>query len=241
MPLHRLDDATGLVHRAAGDPNAPPIIYLPGVHGDWTAQGRARPILTRDFHLVETAYPRIEKWSIDDFAHALKDLLDGLEIESAHIVGESFGSLVAWQFGIAHSERVRSFTLVGGFSRPPRFRVAAAAAAALKTVPTNLLESAIDLYVAGKSAVGQHRATFNSGAYPATRTLRGQLAAAKRMEIIQGSDFRKQLQEVPFPVRYIGGARDIVVPVRREIASCAPRAAQCPLFRPCSGRYRGPR
>lgn len=219
MPLGRLDDATGLLHQASGDPNAPPIIYLPGVHGDWTAQGRARPVLTRNFHLVETAYPRIEYWTIDDFALALKDLLDSLGLDSAHIVGESFGSLVAWRFGIANPERVRSFTLVGGFSSAPRFRVAAAAAAALKSVPTSLLESAIDLYVAGKSAVGQHRATFGSGAYPATRTLRGQLAAAKRMEIIQEADFRDQLQQVHFPVRYVGGARDIVVPVRREIAT----------------------
>ena len=219
MPLRRLDDASGLVHQATGDPDAPPIVYLPGVHGDWTAQARARPQLSQDFHLIETAYPRIDSWSIDDFARALKDLLDGLGIESAHIVGESFGSLVAWQFGIANPDRVRSYTLVGGFARPPRFAVAAAAAAALKSLPTAMLESAIDLYVAGKSAIGEHRDTFESGAYPATRTQRGRQATANRMSIIQGSDFRDQLHEVRFPVRYIGGARDVVVPVRREIAT----------------------
>lgn len=219
MPLRGLDQTRGLVHQAAGDPNAPPILYLPGVHGDWTPQVRARPILTRDFHFVETAYPRIENWSIDDYARALKELLDGLGIESAHIVGESFGSLVAWQFGIANPERVRSFTLVGGFSRPPRFRLATAAAAALKSLPTKLLESAIDLYIAGKAAVGEHRETFESGAYPATRTRRGRRATANRMTIIQESEFRDQLKEIQFPVRYLGGARDILVPVRREIAT----------------------
>ena len=219
MPLRRLDYATGLVHQVTGDPNAPPILYLPGVHGDWTPQVRARSILGRDFHVVETAYPRIENWSIDDYARALKELLEGLRIDSAHIVGESFGSLVAWQFGIANPERVRSFTLVGGFSRPPRFRVAAVAAAALKSLPTGVLESAIDVYVAGKSATGERRETFESGAYPATRTPRGRRAAANRMTIIQESDFRDQLKEIRFPVRYVGGARDIVVPVRREIAT----------------------
>jgi aminoacrylate hydrolase len=217
MPLRLLDDAAGLVYQATGDPDAPPILYLPGVHGDWTPQVRARSILSRDFHFVETAYPRIENWSIDDYARALKEMLDGLGIESAHIVGESFGSLVAWQFGIANPDRVRSFTLVGGFSRPPRFRVAAAAA--LKALPNNLLESAIDVYVAGKSAAGERRETFESGAYPATRTPRGRRATANRMTIIQESDFRDQLKQIKFPVRYLGGARDIVVPVRREIAT----------------------
>lgn len=219
MPLRRLDQATGLLHQAAGDPSAPPILYLPGVHGDWTPQGRARPILSRDFHFVETAYPRIDHWSIEDYGRALKELLDSLEIESAHVVGESFGSLVAWQFGIAHPQRVRSFTLVGGFTRPPRFGVAAAASAALKSIPTGVLESAIDFYVAGKTAMGEHRETFDAGAYPAARTQRGRRATARRMSIIQASEFRRHLTQIQFPVRYLGGARDIVVPVRREIAT----------------------
>ncbi len=219
MPLRRLDSAKELVHQESGDRNAPPILYLPGVHGDWTPQLAARPLLSRDFRFIETAYPRIETWSIDDFAQALKNLLDDLGIESAHIVGESFGSLVMWQFGIANPERVRSFTLVGGFSRPPRFRVAAAAAAALKSLPTSLLESAIDLYVAGRSALGEDRESFDIGAYPAARTLQGRRATAKRMSIIQASDFTAQLQEIKFPVRYLGATNDIVVPVRREIAT----------------------
>lgn len=220
MPLRGLSDVSGFVHQTGGKKTGPPLVYLPGVHGDWTAQGRARPILSRDFHLIETAYPRIETWSIDDFAAALKDLLDSLGIESTHLVGESFGSLVAWKFGIAHPERVRSFTLVGGFARPPRLGVAAAAASALRVIPTSMLESAIDLYVAGKSALGQQRDSFaDLGAYPAARTERGQRAVANRMRIIQKTDFRDQLEMVRFPVRYVGGARDIVVPVRREIAT----------------------
>ncbi len=219
MPLRQLDSAEGLVHQRAGDPDAPPVLYLPGVHGDWTPQIGARPLLSRDYHFVETAYPRIDTWSIDDYARALNALLDELGIESAHIVGESFGSLVGWQFGIENPERIRSFTLVGGFARPPRFRIASAAAVALKKLPNGLLESGIDYYVAGKSAFGQSRETFDVGAYPATRTERGRRATANRMNIIQGSDFSTQLKEVSFPVRYLGGANDIVVPIRREIAT----------------------
>lgn len=219
MPLRELDQARGLLHRSTGDRSAPPVLYLPGVHGDWTPQVRARPILGREFQLIETAYPRIEHWSIDDFARALLELLDRLNIETAHIVGESFGSLVAWQFGVLHPSRVRSFTLVGGFSRPPRFGVAALAATALKSVPTRWLESGIDAYVAGKSALGEHRETSDFGPYPAARTYRGRRATANRMNIIQRVDFREHLGQINFPVRYVGGSRDIIVPVRREIAT----------------------
>lgn len=219
MPLRQLDSARELVHQRAGHPDAPPLLYLPGVHGDWTPQVGARSCLSEKFHLVETAYPRVDHWSIDDYARSLNDLLDKLGIESAHIVGESFGSLVGWQFGVTNPHRVRSFTLLGGFARAPRFRVAAAASAALKTLPTGLLESTIDFYVAGKKVIGQQRETFDTGAYPATRTESGRLATANRMSIIQSTDFREHLSDIEFPVRYLGGANDVVVPVRREIST----------------------
>ena len=219
MPIRQLASAEELVHQESGDRQATPVLYLPGVHGDWTPQLAARPLLSREFRFIETAYPRIETWSIEDFARALKRLLDDLGIESAHIVGESFGSLVMWQFGLANPERVRSFTLVGGFCRPPRFRVAAAASAALKSMPTSVLESIIDRYVARRSALGEERESFDIGAYPAARTLQGRRATANRMSIIQASDFTVRLKEIESPVRYLGGANDIVVPVRREIAT----------------------
>jgi pimeloyl-ACP methyl ester carboxylesterase len=44
----------------------------------------------------------------DDFAA----LLDALEIESAHVVGASFGGLVALEFAVAHPARVASLVLL---------------------------------------------------------------------------------------------------------------------------------
>lgn len=219
MPMDQLATADGLVHQESGAPLATPILFLPGVHGDWTPQLAARPLLNREFRFIETAYPRIATWSMDDFARALKQLLDDLGIESAHIVAESFGSLILWQFGLTHPKRVRSGTLLGGFSRPPRFRGAAAASVALRAMPTSLLESIIDIYVARRTALGEKRDCFEMGAYPAARTRQGRYATANRLVMIQTSDFRNRLREVEFPVRYLGGARDIVVPVRREIAT----------------------
>ena len=218
------DRTSGLLFQATGPRHAMPVLYLPGVHGDWTPQAAAGRHFRRSFYLIETAYPRVETWSIDDYAQAVDDLLDRLGIESAHVVGESFGSLVGWQFGVRRPDRIRSFTLLGGFTRPPRMRIAAAAAATLKSLPTHVLESAIDSYVAAKAVTRQSRqpidlGTVDASVYPATRTTRGRLATANRMQIIQSADFRGRLQEIRFPVRYIGGAFDFIVPVRREIAT----------------------
>lgn len=219
MPLRKLDQASGLVHQISGARDCPTIVYLPGVHGDWTPHERARPMLSREAHFIETAYPRLPHWALDDFSDALEDLLKRLGIESAHLVGESFGSLVAWQFGLTRPERVRSLVLVGGFAQAPRFGVAAAAGRTLQLLPTFLLEAGIDMYVALKNTRGELRCASGQGAYPVTRTDRGRRATANRMAIIQRSDFRGKLTEIRFPVRYLGGARDVVVPVRREIAT----------------------
>lgn len=221
MPLRLLDHFSGLIHQATGKEDSPPVVYLPGVHGDWTPLARARSLLNAEVRLVEAAYPRLSHWKLEDFARALEELLDALELESAHLVGESFGSLVAWEFGVSRPERVRSLLLVGGFSQPPPFGGAAIARHALSLMPTVLLEAGVDLYVAHQNWRGQHRLPPAEGArpYAAVRTSRGRRATANRMQIIQRTDFRPHLPRVAFPVRYIGGEKDRLVSVRREVGT----------------------
>lgn len=218
MPLQLLEHATEFVHQVSGQEDTPPVVYLPGVHGDWTPLNRARPLLAERLLLIEAAYPRVEHWTLEDFSQSLANLLDVLELQSVHVIGESFGSLVGWEFGLSFAERVRSLILVGGFSQPPRYRAAGTVSSALRVLPTLLLEKGIDWYVALKTRRGQARTSPGSvPPYPATRTERGKFATARRMAIIQRSDFRQRLRDVRFPVRYIGGGADWVIPVRREI------------------------
>lgn len=219
MPLRSLDDVAGLLYQVSGREELPPLVYLPGVHGDWTPLVSARPLLSDGLRLVEVAYPRVDHWSLEDFGEALDALLDRLGLQSVHLVGESFGSLVAWQFGLTHSERVRSLILVGGFAQPPSFRRAALARRALMLTPTFLLERGIDVYVSYKNRRGEQRPPPSEGvmSYAAVRTTRGRRATANRMRIIQRTDFRPHLHRVVVPVRYIGGENDRVVPVQRQL------------------------
>jgi 3-oxoadipate enol-lactonase len=218
MALRLLDQATGLVHQVTGPEEHPPLVYLPGVHGDWTPLGRARSLLNESFQLVEAAYPRVAHWSLADFSQALESLLDALKLDSVHLVGESFGSLVAWEFGLTHPRRVRSLALVGGFSHPPS-RTAGLAKHALSLVPTALFETGVDMYVAHKNRRGEPRHPPGEGVppYAAVRTASGRRATANRMRLIQRTDFRPLLSQVAFPVRYIGGEKDRLVPVQREL------------------------
>ena len=228
MPLRALNHASDLICQQTGEDRAVPAVYLPGVHGDWTAQAAARPGLSGSLRLIEAAYPRTSEWQLADFSRSLAEMLDRLGLESVHLIGDSFGSLVAWRFGLDWPQRVRSVVLVGGFSRPPRFRVAAAARWALHVTPTSFLEKGIDTYVLYKRQKGEARHASQAALppYPATRTHRGRRATVNRMAIIQRTDLREELSKVDFPVRYVGGAADLIVPVRREIATLRRRLGE---------------
>jgi len=218
MPLRHLASADHLLHQRIGPRDGLPLIYLPGVQGCWTSLHAARQLIPPDIAFVEVAYPLTEDWTLERHAASLERLLDELHIESAHLIGESFGSLVAWQFALARAERVRSHLLIGGFSEPPPRRIAGAARLGLSVVWSPLFDGVVDGYVRWKRFGGDERiAPSGVKPFPGVRGFQGQRAAANRMQLIQTTDFRSRLPGCRVPVRYLGGSSDRVVPVRREI------------------------
>ncbi len=54
-------------------------------------------------------------FSPEKFAEDIVDLLDQLEIQTAHVVGHSMGSIIAQTLALTHSRRVSSMVLIGTF------------------------------------------------------------------------------------------------------------------------------
>jgi pimeloyl-ACP methyl ester carboxylesterase len=112
----------------------PDLVFLHGLAanlGFWYF--RIVPLLTGDYRV--TAYdlrghglsdmPR-SRYTSADMAHDLRCLLDALGIERAHLVGHSFGGVVALQFAALYPERVASLMIadsqVGALQPVPRLR-----------------------------------------------------------------------------------------------------------------------
>jgi len=216
--MHELQLASGFVYQCTGPASATPVIYLPGVQGCWTSQGEARPLFASTIRLIEIAYPPRERWTLHHYADALSEVMNKLKLDSAHLVGESFGSLVGWQFGKLFPDRVRSHILVGGFTRAPGLYRAGYARLGLTLVPSFAFDQIVNTYAYHKRKVVDHT-LVSTRSFPGVRGKQGQLATANRMHLIQQSDFRQQLAQVPFAVRYVGGSHDRLVPVGREIAT----------------------
>lgn len=115
-----------------GDDTLPTLVYLPGLHGDWTLIKSFRLALTGRVRFVEITYPRSLTWSIADYAHAIQDALQSRGIIRGWLLGESFGSQIAWQIiaGIPRTDqaqpgkretffKVDGLILAGGFVKHP--------------------------------------------------------------------------------------------------------------------------
>ncbi|MCF7709250.1 MAG: alpha/beta hydrolase [Verrucomicrobia bacterium] len=82
--------------RIHGDASLPTLIYLPGIHGDWTLIGSFKKAVQGRVRFVEFTYPRTLTWSLDDYAHSVISALRDNNIHEGRLLAESFGSQVAW-------------------------------------------------------------------------------------------------------------------------------------------------
>jgi pimeloyl-ACP methyl ester carboxylesterase len=105
--------------RAYGDPALPVLIYLPGLHGDWTLISGFRSAVAGRVHFVEMAYPRTVTWSLDDYAAAIEAELSKLGITKGWLLGESFGSQPMWKLIARGKFHAQGAVLAGGFVKHP--------------------------------------------------------------------------------------------------------------------------
>lgn len=95
-----------------------PFILMHGTGGHLEAFTKNLRALSADHRVVAYDYPG-HGWTtttttdleIDDYIEHLVQLLDVLEIDRAHISGESLGGWVALKFAARHPERVASLVL----------------------------------------------------------------------------------------------------------------------------------
>ena len=82
--------------RSHHDAVEPTLIFLPGLHGDWTLVTGFRLALAGRARFVEFTYPRTLTWSLTDYAQAVADALVAHGVKRGWVLAESFSSQVAW-------------------------------------------------------------------------------------------------------------------------------------------------
>jgi pimeloyl-ACP methyl ester carboxylesterase len=216
--------------RVTGDSNLPALVYLPGLHGDWTLVGGFKLALAGRLRFVEITYPRTLTWSLHEYAGSVEAALEKAGITEGWLLGESFSSQVVWALMERRKFHPTGVVLAGGFVRHPSRWAVRVAQWAGGTVPLRL----IILVLFGYAKLARFR--FRKSPEVAKgiqefidrRTELDRRAAVHRLNLIFQNNACDVARKAVVPIYAISGYFDPVVPwvlVRRWLRK------NCPTFR----------
>jgi pimeloyl-ACP methyl ester carboxylesterase len=193
---------------------APTLVYLPGLHGDWSLIGAFRRALAGKVRFVEVAYPKVCDWDLDAHAAAVTTALRAKGVTRGWLLGQSFGSQVAWAIAHRGDFSIDGLILAGGFVAHPSPAGARFLRWLLTHAPTSVLLAPMSLWVEIGALLHRNPQTIQElRDFVHGRTDAHWDAAARRMGLmISARDPRPVARAAEFPVHYLGGVFDPLVP-----------------------------
>jgi pimeloyl-ACP methyl ester carboxylesterase len=201
------------VHAAAGGPH---VVYLPGLHGDWTLVGRFRAALAGRATFAEFTYPRTLTWSLPDYARSVAETLVSQESNHGWLLAESFGSQVAWAMlaepGLPF--RVEGVVFAGGFVRYGQRWLVRLGERVFLRISARSLQQPLRAYARAVRLLRYRTATGQADLeeFAARRTELDKNAAAHRLRLIAAADWRPVAARAAVPVFHLAGLFDPIVP-----------------------------
>ena len=214
--------------RLHGSATLPTLVFLPGLHGDWTLVGGFRQALRGRVRFAEVTYPRTLTWSLDDYAAGVESALAEQGITSGWVLGESFSSQVVWPLVARNRFTVEGVILAGGFVRHPIRWAVRLAERFCGAVPLALLTRILFGYAKLARFRFRHSPEVrdNLQEFIARRTALDKQAATHRLHLLAQSDFCTIARTATVPIYALAGVLDPVVPwfwVRRWLKRNCPQ------------------
>lgn len=226
----RLAHANGiaLCYRTFGRDDAPPMLMIEGSHMTAWDDAFCESLAARGFRVIrfdnrdsgKSTWMDVAPYLLKDMANDAVGLLDALGIASAHVVGVSFGGMIAQEMAIGWPERVRTLTTMmsstGDPALAPPTREGWDALMYPVAVPT-------DAYM---DSFCRNMAVLRGAAFPrdarrdrsraernAARGLSLDGAMRQRAAVAASGSRREQLPGIRMPVLVIHGTDDPAVPL----------------------------
>lgn len=221
-------------HREAGPADGPKVLLLHGIGSNSRAFRRQFPAFAERYHVVAwdapgyggSEDPRVP-YALDDFAAAAEALLDALRWPAAHLVGHSFGGVVAQALYHRNPARVLSLALSdanagsGSLPEPERSERVRRRLEDIATLEPREMarRRAPNLVSPGAPAelvaeIADVMAQVRAAGYGAAARVMG------------ATDLRTQLPTIAVPTLVIHGEQDTVIGIdtARELAQAIPGA-----------------
>jgi pimeloyl-ACP methyl ester carboxylesterase len=217
--------------RIHGDGSLPTLIYLPGLHGNWTLVGNFRRALNGRLRFVEAAYPPTLTWSLEDYAAGVEAALAERGIAGGWVLAESFSSQVVWRLIARKQFPVAGLVLAGGFVRHPLLRGVRLAERVCGEISFSLLVRILFGYATVSRWRFRRSPETIRGIqeFIAGLTEQERQAARHRLHLVAESDPRAIAERTDVPVYGLSGLFDPIVPwfwVRRWLKRNCPSLRQ---------------
>lgn len=171
--------------------------------------------------------PFASEWpDVGDYARAVADWLDALNVRTCHLVGHSLGSLIAARFAAEWPGRVRALTLAScaiGHARLPEDERARLLAGRLDDIvalgPRAMAEKR------GPRLLGPDAPTWAKDAVIATMASVDSRGYAQAARMLSRGDMLADLARLPatLPVRIVYGEADVITPPAVNLRAAAAR------------------
>ena len=200
--------------RTHGPEDAPVLVYLPGLHGDWTLIGNFRKALAERLRFIEVAYPETSTWSLEDHAKAIEATLQEIEVSHGWILGESFGSQIVWKLLERGHFRIEGVILAGGFVRHPTAWGAHLCAWCSQRISASLIRKLLLVYT--KVAPWRFHRDIETASsirqYMERSTEQTRQALAHRLRLVALNDPSSTVRQMDIPLFALAGFWDPIVP-----------------------------
>jgi pimeloyl-ACP methyl ester carboxylesterase len=202
--------------RVHGEPFGRVLVYLPGLHGDWTLVGAFREAVKPRVSFIDMVYPRTVTWSLRDYARGVADGLRAQNCTGGWLLAESFGSQVAWAM-LAEPDlgwEVQGVVFSGGFVRYRPRALALYGARVLDRISARAFQRPLRLYIrlAQRLRARYPGSRADADEFVRRRTDADKAAAAHRLRLIAEADWRAVAQQTRLPVFHLTGLVDPIVP-----------------------------
>jgi pimeloyl-ACP methyl ester carboxylesterase len=203
-----------------GAADLPTLVYLPGMHGDWTLVSGFGEAVKGKARFVKMIYPRTLDWSLRDYANAVEDALLANGVDSGWLLAESFGSQVAWPLcERAASDGPRRFRpkgviLAGGFVRHPLYWGVRLLRWWVAGLSQRRMQRFLRLYAGYVKWRHPHLKHLDEriDAFVQRRTEDDLQAIAHRLDLIAANHPSPIVSALDIPVYYLAGLVDPLVP-----------------------------
>ena len=229
---HLLSEGEQIYFETFGDPSRETVVFSHGLGGNRVIWFQQVPEFARHYHVInwdQRGFGRSSATSgeigPEPSARDLVTILDRLQVDRAHLIGQSMGGWASMGFAVKHPDRVRSLVLadsIGGVYTP-----------AIKQHYAEFTGKESTGGLDGALAIGQHSAIgdklrqedmiraflFEQIGGPTRETVRAM------RELLLNTDYTHELlQTLAFPALFIVGSEDLIFPpeIIREAAAQVP-------------------